>query len=154
VEIRQATTGDVEALVRLRVANAEAHLALDPAAYRVPDRHAVSEHFTAAVSTDLVLIALIGGRAVGMVEVLRTPDPPEHQILQPKASAQVHTVVLPEARGHGVGAALLAAARELASDHGVQYLSAGIHHANEGAVRFYRRHGFTPSGLSLGLGLA
>lgn len=150
MEVRRATVEDVEALVRLRAANAEAHLALDPAVYRVPDRRAVRDHFTTAVSTDLVLIALVDGRAVGMVEVLRTPDPPEHQILRPAASAQVHTVVLPEARGHGVGAALLAAARRLAADHGVRHLSAGIHHANEGAVRFYLRHGFTPSGLSLG----
>ena len=137
----------------LRLANAEAHLALDPAVYRIPRRDAVTAHFRAvlAAGRDAILVATnADGRVLGMVEVLLLPDPPEHQILQPESAAQVHTVVLPDARGLGVGAALLAAAERWAAERHVSWLSAGIHHRNSGAVDFYRRHGYADSGLSLG----
>ena len=145
---------DVPSLVELRVANALTHLALDPHIYRVPQRDAVVRHFTAILTDesrrDAVLVAEHDGRVIGMVEVLRSSEPPEHQILRPEPSAQVHTVVLADVRGLGVGAALLDAAEQWALDQGISYLSAGIHHRNAGAVRFYSRHGYTDSGISLG----
>ncbi|SCG68482.1 GNAT family N-acetyltransferase [Micromonospora halophytica] len=113
-----AGPADLPALVAPRIANAEAHLALDPTAYRVPDPAVVAGHFrdTLAADRDAILVAeAADGQVVGMVEVLRQADPPAHQILRPEASAAVHTVVLPGHRGRGVGAALLAAAREWAS---------------------------------------
>lgn len=149
--IRPAVEADVDSLVRLRVANAEAHIALDPGVYRVPARDTVRRHFAALVKQErhAVLVAEAGGRIVGMVEVLRNPEPPDHQILRPEISAQVHTVVAEQARGGGVGAALLEAAGGWAAAHGIACLSAGIHHRNAGAVRFYGRHGFADSGISL-----
>ncbi|MEV4478241.1 GNAT family N-acetyltransferase [Micromonospora coxensis] len=151
--VRPAGPADLPALVALRIANAEAHSALDPTAYRVPDSALVADHFrdVLAAGRDAVLLAeAADGQVVGMVEVLRQADPPAHQILRPEPSAAVHTVVLPGHRGEGVGAALLAAAAQWASAHEITWLSAGIHHRNDGAVSFYRRHGFEPSGLSLG----
>ncbi|MEV4639840.1 GNAT family N-acetyltransferase [Actinoplanes sp. NPDC049548] len=154
ITVRPAVPADGESLVRLRIANAEAHIALDPQAYRVPAREAVLRHFTAVLTGPaehhVVLVADLGGRTVGMVEVVRSPDPPDHQILRPEPSAQIHTVVADEVRGRGVGAALLGAAETWAVAHGITYLSAGIHHRNAGAVRFYERHGFAGSGISLG----
>ncbi|MFG2059268.1 GNAT family N-acetyltransferase [Micromonospora sp. NPDC048930] len=152
--VRPATLADVSSLVELRLANAVAHVALDPRIYRVPQREAVVRHFTAMLTDesgrDAVLVAEPhDGRVVGMVEVLRTSEPPEHQILRPEPSAQVHTVVLADVRGLGVGAALLDAAEQWAIDQGIAYLSAGIYHGNVGAVRFYSRHGYTDSGVSL-----
>ncbi|GHJ54959.1 hypothetical protein Nm8I071_42660 [Nonomuraea sp. TT08I-71] len=153
--VRPAGVADLPSLVDLRLANAEAHIALNPEIYRVPQREAVVRHFTAVLADeagrDAVLVAEDhDGRVVGMIEVLPLSDPPEHQILRPEPSAQVHTVVLPDARGLGVGSALLAAAQRWAADRGITYLSAGIHHRNTAAVRFYRRHGYTDAGLSLG----
>jgi hypothetical protein len=40
-------------------------------------------------------------------------------------------------------------AQRWATDQGIRYLSAGIHHRNAGAVRFYARAGFTDAGLRL-----
>ncbi|MGW4946085.1 N-acetyltransferase family protein [Actinoplanes sp. NPDC004185] len=152
--VRPATTSDVDALVRLRVANAEAHLALDPQAYRIPEPEAVRRHFAALLAEGpaghAVLVAEVAGRVAGMVEVVRSPEPPDHQILRPEPSAQIHTVVAEDARGRGVGSALLSAAEQWASTAGITYLSAGIHHRNAGAVRFYGRYGYTSSGLSMG----
>ncbi|MFI6263819.1 GNAT family N-acetyltransferase [Micromonospora sp. NPDC051006] len=153
--VRPASLADVPSLVELRVANAEAHLALDPGVYRVPQREAVARHFAAVLADearrDAVLVAETrDGRVVGMVEVLRHPDPPQHQILRPEPSAQVHTVVLPDVQGLGVGSALLEAAERWATDRAIVHLSAGIHHRNIDAVRFYGRHGYADAGLSLG----
>ncbi|GAA2195701.1 GNAT family N-acetyltransferase [Micromonospora lupini] len=155
LEVRPARLADVASLVELRLANAQAHLALDAAIYRIPQRDAVVRHFVAMLTDDAghdgVLVAEAhDGRIVGMVEVLRHPDPPEHQILRPEPSAQVHTVVLPDARGLGVGSALLASAERWAAGRGIRYLSAGIYHRNIDAVRFYSRHGYADAGLSLG----
>ncbi|NYH42571.1 GNAT superfamily N-acetyltransferase [Micromonospora jinlongensis] len=137
------------------MANAEAHLALDAGTYRIPQREAVVRHFAVMLADqadrDGVLVAETDdGRVVGMVEVLLQSDPPEHQILCPQPSAQVHTVVLPDARGLGVGSVLLQAAERWATSRGISYLSAGIYHRNVDAVRFYSRHGYTDAGLSLG----
>ncbi|GAB3828173.1 GNAT family N-acetyltransferase [Dactylosporangium cerinum] len=152
--VRSATPADVDILVRLRVANAEAHLALEPEIYRVPEQEAVRRHFTAVLAGDpgrhAVLVAEVAGQVVGMVEVIRNPEPPDHQILRPEPSAQIHTVVAAEARGGGVGAALVGTAERWAADAGIAYLSAGIHHRNAGAVRFYGRRGYADSGLSMG----
>jgi hypothetical protein len=75
--IRPATRDDVPALVELRLANAEAHFALDLEAYRVPPRAAVARHFTGVLAGgpdgDGVLVAETpDGRVVGMVEVVRS----------------------------------------------------------------------------------
>ncbi|WP_260415124.1 GNAT family N-acetyltransferase [Actinoplanes digitatis] len=155
ITVRPAAVADVESLVRLRVTNAEAHLALDPETYRVPARDAVLRHFTAMLADgsqrNAVLVAELAGHVVGMVEVLRNPDPPDHQILRPELSAaQIHTVVAEDARDRGAGAALIDAAVTWAADHGITYLSAGIHHRNAGAVRFYGRHGFADYGRLMG----
>ncbi|WP_176738571.1 GNAT family N-acetyltransferase [Micromonospora pallida] len=83
-----------------------------------------------------------------ILRALRLSNPPEHQILRPESSAQVHPVVLPDARGMGVGSALLKAAQRWATDQGITYLSAGIHHRNVDTVRFYSRHGYTDAGFS------
>jgi GNAT superfamily N-acetyltransferase len=152
--VRPATAADIGSLVKLRVANAEAHLFLDPDVYRVPSRPAVASHFTAVLAVeagrDAIFVAeTADGRVVGMVEILRRPEPPEHQILRPEPSAEVHTVVLDDVRGEGVGSALVTAAEQWATSQGIRYLAAGIHHRNAGAVRFYSRHDFTDSGPSL-----
>lgn len=63
---------------------------------------------------------------------------------------EVETVaVLPEARGAGVGAALMDAARELAADLGIDHISLAVRTANEGALRFYERQGFAPLYVTL-----
>ena len=153
--VRLARAGDVVSLVELRLANAEAHLSLDPGTYRLPQREAVARYFAGVLDGDgeqgAVFVAeALDGRVVGMVEVLRRPGPPDHQILPPMPSAEVHTVVFDDVRSTGIGSALLGAAERWSKDHGIGYLSAGIHHANTGAVRFYGRNGYADAGLSLG----
>jgi GNAT superfamily N-acetyltransferase len=62
----------------------------------------------------------------------------------------VETVaVLPEARGEGIGAALMDAVRELAAELGIDHIQLSVRTANEGALRFYARQGFAPLYVTL-----
>jgi hypothetical protein len=109
VTVRAARTDDVLALVRLRVTNAERHVSLDPDGHRVPDTGAVRRYFESLPggserSGVVVLVAQVAGVVAGMSELVSSSgDPPDHQILVPRRTADLHTVVLEQYRGKGVG---------------------------------------------------
>jgi hypothetical protein len=68
----------VTALVRLRLANAQRHVELDPAGHRLPDSEAVRRHFAGRLGhTDgnqaLIQAAELGCDLVGMVGVVIAP---------------------------------------------------------------------------------
>jgi GNAT superfamily N-acetyltransferase len=159
IKVRPAEQRDVPALVRLRLANAERHVQLDPSLYRVPDAEVVRRHFEevllSAEPKAVILVAEVqlagdgSGEVVGMLELVLLAEPPDHQILVPRHGADVHTVVLDGHRGEGVGSALLKAAEQAASERGVSTLYAGIFTPNQEAVRFYSSSGFGPRGTVL-----
>ncbi|MFI5609457.1 GNAT family N-acetyltransferase [Amycolatopsis sp. NPDC051903] len=151
ISVRAAGREDMPALVRLRLVNAERHVELDPAVYRVPDAEAVRRWFEEVLTGDsrVLLVAELSGDVVGMAEVVLLEDPPEHQILIPRRAAEIHTVVVDEHRGRGVGASLVVEAEKAAAERGVSILYAGIFAQNEGAVRFYSSAGFGPRGTLL-----
>ena len=63
---------------------------------------------------------------------------------------EVETVaVLPEARGAGIGGALMDAIRVLAADLGIDQIQLAVRTANECALRFYERQGFAPLYVTL-----
>ncbi|MBJ7472753.1 MAG: GNAT family N-acetyltransferase [Solirubrobacteraceae bacterium] len=88
------------------------------------------------------LIARHGDQAVGYAltrihgPVATWPDDSEGML----ETLSVH----PDARGTGVGSALIAATRAGVAEQGVATLAIGVIPTNDGAQRFYRRHGFTP----------
>lgn len=154
---REAGPADVPALVDLRCSNAEHHVRLGPAAHRMPDRDSVRHYFASRLSAGpdgLLLVAEMDGVAAGMAEVVLRPEPPDHQILVPRRTAEVHTVVLDRYRGLGVGRALLAAAEQTAKDRGVESLLAVVFAPNQDAVGFYASAGFSPHGTLLAKDLA
>lgn len=55
----------------------------------------------------------------------------------------------PAVRGSGVGTKLVEHFLGWAQDNGAQQVSVSAYAANEGAQRFYRRHGFTPMSVTL-----
>jgi GNAT superfamily N-acetyltransferase len=153
---RSARLEDVSALVRLRMVNAEHHVGLGPSVHRRPKEDAVRGYFESRLRDgpdDLLLLAEVAGEVAGMAEVVLRPAPPEHQILIPRRTAEVHTVVLGRYRGQGVGRALLNAAEQTAGDHGVEFLLAVVFAPNEEAVGFYSSAGFGDHGLLLGKAL-
>lgn len=146
VHVRPAEPRDREALVRLRLENGQVHAALDPSVYRVPDPEAVREHFdarlTEADADQVLLVAVVDDRVLGLAEVSLDPPPPAHQILLPVPSAHLHIVVDDQARGRGLGRRLELAAREWAAAHGAPQLIAGIQAGNQTAIAFYDRCGY------------
>ena len=88
------------------------------------------------------LIAEKDARAVGYAMV--EPASPS-QSWRVEAAATLETLlVLPEARGSGIGSALLERVKAEVRSAGATHLGLGVVVANEAAVRFYRRHGFEP----------
>jgi GNAT superfamily N-acetyltransferase len=149
VLIRPAEGRDLPALVRLRLANAERHVALAPDLFRIPDAFIVRRHFEDALGHALISVAEVDGEVVGMAEVVVLADPPAHQILLPGRAADVHTVVMDGHRGRGIGAALVAGAERVAAARGVTMILANIFATNDPAVAFYSALGFGPRGILL-----
>ena len=67
-----------------------------------------------------------------------------------ESSATLETVVLlPEARGTGLGSALVERVKTEVRAAGVTHLGLGVVVGNEDAIRFYRRHGFEPAFIEM-----
>jgi len=85
--VRPAEPRDLDDLVQLRLENGRVHAVLDPSVYRVPDSKAVRQHFDARLMADdndqVLLVAVVDGRVLGLAEVSLNPPPPAHQILLP-----------------------------------------------------------------------
>jgi GNAT superfamily N-acetyltransferase len=89
----------------------------------------------------LVLVADEGGTVVGhLTGVLG-----EASDIRPiRVASLMSMYVMPSHRNEGVGARLVASFREWAGAAGADRLAVSAYAANEDAIRFYRRQGFTP----------
>ncbi|HET7821562.1 MAG TPA: GNAT family N-acetyltransferase [Ornithinibacter sp.] len=127
VEIRAGTADDADALAdlfwRVRAENA----ATIPMV--VHPRETVAPFLASVLQTAEVWVATVGGDPVGFAAVGPDGDLDHLYVARP------HT-------GTGVGARLLAAAR----DRHPEGLSLWVFTSNTGAVRFYERHGFVVVG--------
>lgn len=100
----------------------------------------------------VLLLAQRGGRVVGYAMLTAGPGAATWDLGD--RVAEIETLsVLPEARGGGVGAALMEASRRWAHGRGVGTIAVGLAHTNEDAQRFYEREGFTPFYLDMVLDL-
>jgi GNAT superfamily N-acetyltransferase len=89
------------------------------------------------------LIAEREGVPVGYAMV--EPGQPSQSWQIDNAATLETLVVTPDARGDGIGSALLERVREKVRDAGVTHLGLGVVATNDDAIRFYRRHGFEPA---------
>lgn len=90
-----------------------------------------------------LLIAEQDGTAIGYAVVTVEEGPPTWQVGELVAELK-SLVVVPEARGGGIGAMLVARAREIAAEAGAPRMAVSVAHANADALRFYAREGFAP----------
>jgi ribosomal protein S18 acetylase RimI-like enzyme len=98
-------------------------------------------HNAATSGKDCALLAELDGEAVGLVWA------------KVNATAQDHANIFqmwvsPEARGRGVGSALLTAALEWCRSRAVTVVKLGVTCGDTPAVRLYRRAGFYPYGAT------
>ncbi|WP_328748510.1 GNAT family N-acetyltransferase [Streptomyces sp. NBC_00285] len=107
-----------------------------------------------ADSAQTVIAEAPGGQWVGMVTVLLEQPGTSDWAGFPVERKQGHLVgvfVLPEERGSGLTDVLFDAALEWAWAHGAERTRLIVHEDNGRAQRFYRRMGFTPSGVAVPL---
>jgi RimJ/RimL family protein N-acetyltransferase len=91
-------------------------------------------------SRGLYLVAEIDGRLVGSATFARGAQ------VKNAHTASVGVAILEEARGVGLGAALLRAGTDWARSVGVRKLTLGVFATNERALRLYRRLGYQEEG--------
>ncbi|MEW2132503.1 GNAT family N-acetyltransferase [Streptomyces sp. NPDC005435] len=136
--IRPARPGDEDALALLDRRTWSTLHAVQPA-----PRPPYPPFFDAAHLPQDHLVAELDGRAVGYVRVgPPTPLAVNAHVLQIRGLA-----VAGEARGHGVGRALVRAAAELARARGARRLTLRVLGHNTPARRLYEAEGFTVEGV-------
>ncbi len=149
VQIRVATTDDIAGLVA-----SSAALFAEDAGQRDPLRNQDwprdhGERWCADLIADdhaLVLVAVADGACVG--HLVGTFSEASEMWLGPRAEL-VSMFVREAHRGGGVGSRLVDGFVAWAKEHGAARLQVEAYAANEGALRFYGRHGFTPHEISL-----
>jgi GNAT superfamily N-acetyltransferase len=137
VTVRKGTPGDAAALAGLRWQMESASRTLDR------DRDDLTASFSAwfsdHVSTHLPFVAEVDDDVVGMAWLMvgeRVPFPTRPY----RRFGDVQSVyVLPEVRGHGIGAALLEALLAEAGELGLEHVTV---HSSVRAVPLYLRSGF------------
>ncbi|CAA9400812.1 MAG: hypothetical protein AVDCRST_MAG03-1206 [uncultured Rubrobacteraceae bacterium] len=142
--IVRAGEGDVGALVRLSSALFREDGGMRDPFTDVgwPEREG-RDHFLSLVSRPdaLCLLSKGSGPPVGyLAGYIREPT-----TVRPVRVAELQSMYVEAGRcNRGVGSALVSGFRYWAAGQGAELISVTAHASNEGAVRFYARHGFLP----------
>jgi ribosomal protein S18 acetylase RimI-like enzyme len=155
-----ATPAELDALEPLWIALHRHHRTVVPSPELLVDDDSVSWSRRRALyrgwmaSGDaLVLIARRGGAPIGYA-VAHLQDGPDDTFAVGARYAELYSLsVAPEARGLGVGTALMDTLDERLAALGITDLSIAVMAGNEDALRFYRRRGLVPVELVLRTGV-
>ncbi len=153
MRIRPATPEDAPQIARVYMDSARHHTALDGERYALPreadviHRYADGRQLPQVLSPDqrVTFVAERGGAIVGFLDAHLDAQADTDTMQSQWSFVYVaELAVAEEARGAGVGAALLAAAEEWGQAHGAQYVFLQVLAANADAVRFYERMHYAP----------
>src|SRR5436305_7068910 len=152
VEIRHATRDDLDALVDIYLAGARHHAAIDPAAFRVPERADVAvrlgRRLDASGPDHAYVAAVVVGQLVGSATMdIDVPHP--GAMYRPIRSAELGIAILEEWRGRGIGRSLIAAVEDWATEQGAGRVVLSVSTTNDGAIRLYHELGYTDSGIEM-----
>jgi GNAT superfamily N-acetyltransferase len=107
-----------------------------------------ADYYGELVGTDDCLLALARAGTTTVGHLVGKLQPPND--LREATFAVLESIrVDPAARGTGVGSRLVEHFLAWARDNGAEHASVTAYAANEGAQRFYRRHGFGPMSVVL-----
>ena len=139
MDVERPTTDDLNALVEQWVALASEQRAHGSHLAAEGNRETVRETIARAIVTDCARVARDDGDLLGFV----TYEPANSQYEGDVTRGYVQNLyVRPDARGAGVGAALLDAAERALADLGADVVSLETLADNAAARRFYRRRGY------------
>lgn len=149
MEIRDAVQSDSRAIAAIAVESAEAHVALAPRFYRVPDMADATRRAEAQLADPqrTTLVAVADGFVVGFVQLTPLPPPEAGSMVRERPAADVSIAVSATHHGRGIGRALMEAAEDRAARDGTELLTLNALTANEPAIGLYRSLGFDASGV-------
>ena len=158
IAIEPLNAAKVEALEPLWLALHHHHQAVSPhLGPFVPDSVSwpvIRALFAESAHERLLLVAADGERILGLAsaaiyDVRALPSYSDTWVTGEKVGETKFLVVSPDARGRGIGAALMDAMDDAFAERGVQDQFVGAIEPNEGAIRFYQARGFRPAWLEL-----
>jgi ribosomal protein S18 acetylase RimI-like enzyme len=146
VNVREATTQDLEAVTELWVKLMDFHNALDERVWnRAPDGRRKFREWMESALTDAqraVLVAETEGQSIGFVHAMLKDSPP---VVMPRKSGFVtDLVVAAERRRGGTGRRLFRAVEAWCREQGADEVTLTAAVRNEGALAFWRAMGFEP----------
>lgn len=146
MRIETPDTDDADTLAELWVGLADGQRAFGSHLEAAENRDTIRESFFRHIVTDTVRVATEDDAIVGFVtfsiESGRFEQDTTRGIIE-------NLYVTPEARGEGVGSALLAAGEAALFDAGADVIALDVMAENEDARRFYDRHGYQPHRVEL-----
>lgn len=142
--VRLATAEDLEALATLNAEVQQLHYVAEPSEYKEPNHEAAKAHFDGVFDEGnlFVLVAESEGVIAGylMAEEARRPD---NAIKHGANFLYVHHIATSQVfRRRGVGAVLVAHARQLARDRDLSDLRLNTGAFNQDAQEFFQAQGF------------
>ena len=146
VKIRRAQDSDAEGIRRIyNQAVTETTHTFD----LVPRSLAQQQDWIAARQGSLAAIVAVSdeGEVLGFASLSRYRDRPAYS-----TTVENSVYVSPGAHRQGVGAALMTALIELASDHGYHSIVARIADAQEASIKLHAKHGFELVGIEKEIG--
>jgi ribosomal protein S18 acetylase RimI-like enzyme len=149
VEVREAIQSDARAVAAIAVESAEAHVALAPRFYRVPEMSDATRRAEAQLADPqrTTLVAVADGFVVGYVQLAPLPAPELGSMVREQPAADVSIAVSATHRGRGIGRALMEAAEDRAARDGLTLITLNALTANESAIGLYRSLGYEASGV-------
>ncbi|MFB6221685.1 MAG: N-acetyltransferase family protein [Halolamina sp.] len=147
MEIEPATMEEADRLADLWVELARDQRAhgshLDPETNRASVREGLARHI---VTGGVFVARAADGRLAGFVQFAPEEGSYEQDV---ERGVVENLYVRPEHRGEGVGSELLARAEQALLDAGADRVGLEVLADNEGARRFYARHGYEPHRVEL-----
>jgi ribosomal protein S18 acetylase RimI-like enzyme len=156
--VRRLGVAEVERLEPLWLALHHHHQAVAPhLAPFVPDAVSwpiIGDLLVETAEEGLLFGAFVAGRIAGLVsaavyDIRSLPSYSDTWQTGERVGEIKFLVVMPEARGQGIGAALTAAVDAALAARGVEDQCVGAIAPNAGAIRFYQSRGFRPAWLEL-----
>lgn len=145
IEVRPAEPADVPAIAELAAVVHAAHAAALPHVFQPPAPPPLGPADVVqliAAAGPLFLVAVLDGAFAGYARA-ELRDQPATAFKRASRVLHVHEMgVVPAHRRHGVGRALLRAARAAARARGAHGVSLDVYAFNAGARAFYAREGF------------
>jgi GNAT superfamily N-acetyltransferase len=153
VEIRPATVADLDELVDVYLSAAAHHAAIDPDVYLVPtaaDAAIRWQHRVESRSPDAeCVVSVVDGRVVGSASIEVVPSTGVGSMIRPLRIAELGIGMLDGYRGLGIGQRLIAELEGWAAEHDIERIVLLVAEANVGALRLYRRLGYTGDSVVL-----